>query len=70
MIFWKGEKFSLGGLILIIKNTIIIKENTNYVTSFYFSRQKVIWKYHRSDMKIFEKNAKINFALMHVLIFL
>ena len=35
MIFWKGEKFSLGGLILIIKNTIIIKENTNYVTSFY-----------------------------------
>lgn len=38
MIFSKGEKFSLRALILIIKNTVIIKENTNYVTSFYFSR--------------------------------
>ena len=25
---------------------------------------------HRSDISILEKNAKINFALMHVLIFL
>ena len=48
----------LGARSLLLKNTLTIKENTNYVTfiSLY------IYILLRSDMNIFEKDAKINFA--------